>query len=77
VIVFGCSGSGGQRRSNAAAALATKIPLTAANRINNQQMMEVEGRGASQEPQILLANLTVTAVLFLRYPEKVTVSLSQ
>ena len=28
----------------------------------------------SQEPQILLANLTVTTVPFLRYPEKVTVS---
>ena len=33
-IVFGCSGS--QRRSNAAASVATTIPLTAANRINNQ-----------------------------------------
>jgi len=29
---------------------------------------------ASQEPQILLANLTVTTVPFIRYPEKVTVS---
>jgi hypothetical protein len=28
----------------------------------------------SQEPQILLANLTVTTLPFLRYPEKVTVS---
>ena len=29
---------------------------------------------ASQEPQILLANLTVTTVPFLRYQDKVTVS---
>jgi hypothetical protein len=35
-IVFGCSG--GRRRSNAAAAVTTTTPLTAANRINNQQM---------------------------------------
>jgi len=44
-IVFGCSG--GQRRSNTAAVVATAIPLTAANRINNQQMMQIEGAGGA------------------------------
>jgi len=42
-IVFDCSG--GRRRPNAAAAVATTTPLTATNRINNQQTMRSGGTG--------------------------------
>jgi len=34
------------------------------------QGVQVQGASTSQEPQIILANLTVTTVSFLRYPEK-------
>ena len=37
-------------------------------------MVDLSRQATSQEPQILLANLTVTTVSFLRYPDKVTVS---
>ena len=45
-IIFGCSG--GRRRSNAAAAVVTTTPLTAGNRINNQQTMQIRGAGGLQ-----------------------------